>query len=90
MRNWRLVGETPAHRCPSERREQPHDEPYGEGVTMFGAHPHCSDGVAAIVRGVDLLVLAETSLVDQSGASHRLGDLWQDQPIVLVFLRHFG
>ena len=57
---------------------------------MFGAHPHCSDGVAAIVRGVDLLVLAETSLVDQSGASRRLGDLWQDQPIVLVFLRHFG
>ena len=49
-----------------------------------------ADGIAAIVRGVDLLVLAETSLVDQSGASHRLGDLWQDQPIVLVFLRHFG
>ena len=47
-------------------------------------------GIAAIVRGVDLLVLAETSLVDQSGASHRLGALWQDQPIVLVFLRHFG
>ena len=47
-------------------------------------------GIAAIVRGADLLVLAETSLVDQSGASHRLGALWQDQPIVLVFLRHFG
>ena len=49
-----------------------------------------ADGMAAIVRGVDLFALAETSLVDQSGASHRLGDLWQEQPIVLVFLRHFG
>ena len=57
----------------------------GRASRHFGA-----DGVAAIVRGVDLLLLAETSLVDQSGASHRLGDLWQDQPIVLVFLRHFG
>ena len=25
-----------------------------------------------------------------SGTQHRLGDLWRDQPVVLVFLRHFG
>jgi hypothetical protein len=39
---------------------------------------------------VDLPALSETSLVDSTGESHRLGDLWRDQPIVLVFLRHFG
>ena len=27
---------------------------------------------------------------DQDGESHRLGELWQDKPVVLVFLRHFG
>jgi hypothetical protein len=25
-----------------------------------------------------------------SGKPTRLGDLWQDRPAVLVFLRHFG
>jgi hypothetical protein len=39
---------------------------------------------------MDLAALSETSLVDHTGASHRLGDLWRDRPIVLVFLRHFG
>lgn len=39
---------------------------------------------------MDLAVLSEVSLVDSEGASRRLGDLWQDQPAVLVFLRHFG
>jgi hypothetical protein len=39
---------------------------------------------------VDLVALSDTSLADDTGALHRLGDLWRDQPIVLVFLRHFG
>jgi hypothetical protein len=39
---------------------------------------------------VDLAALSDTSLVDSTGAPHRLGDLWHDRPIVLVFLRHFG
>ena len=39
---------------------------------------------------MDLAALSEVSLVDQSGAPHRLGDFWRDRPIVLVFLRHFG
>jgi hypothetical protein len=39
---------------------------------------------------MDLAVLSDTSLVDSTGDSHRLGDLWRDRPIVLVFLRHFG
>ncbi|MDQ1521412.1 MAG: hypothetical protein QOI55_2485 [Actinomycetota bacterium] len=39
---------------------------------------------------MDLAVLSATSLVDDTGEPHRLGDLWLDRPIVLVFLRHFG
>jgi hypothetical protein len=39
---------------------------------------------------MDLAALSESSLLDATGASHRLGDLWRDRPIVLVFLRHFG
>jgi hypothetical protein len=39
---------------------------------------------------VDLAALSDASLVDSAGVQHRLGDLWRDQPIVLVFLRHFG
>jgi hypothetical protein len=39
---------------------------------------------------MDLVALSETSLVDSTGVPHRLGDLWRDRPIVLVFLRHFG
>jgi hypothetical protein len=39
---------------------------------------------------MDLATLSATSLVDGAGESHRLGDLWRDRPIVLVFLRHFG
>jgi hypothetical protein len=39
---------------------------------------------------VDLATLTDVTLVDASGAHHRLGDLWENQPVVLVFLRHFG
>jgi len=39
---------------------------------------------------MDVAALSGVSLVDAAGTSHRLGDLWRDQPIVLVFLRHFG
>jgi hypothetical protein len=34
--------------------------------------------------------LSDAALVDPAGAVHRLGDLWRDRPVVLVFLRHFG
>jgi len=39
---------------------------------------------------VDLAALEKISLRDSSGTAHRLGDLWLEQPVVLVFLRHFG
>jgi hypothetical protein len=39
---------------------------------------------------MDLAALSGTSLPDETGVPHRLGDLWRDRPIVLVFLRHFG
>jgi hypothetical protein len=39
---------------------------------------------------MDLAALSGTSLLDANGEPHRLGDLWRDRPIVLVFLRHFG
>jgi len=34
--------------------------------------------------------LAGIELADPDGGRQRLGDLWQKQPIVLVFIRHFG
>ena len=41
-------------------------------------------------RSVHLDTLSDDQLADSTGAQHRLGDLWRDQPVVLVFLRHFG
>ena len=34
--------------------------------------------------------LADVVLEDADGKSTRLGELWQDRPAVLVFLRHYG
>jgi hypothetical protein len=34
--------------------------------------------------------LAEIVLPDQDGDEVRLGDLWQDRPVALVWLRHYG
>jgi hypothetical protein len=39
---------------------------------------------------MDLNALSDLVLDDAGGAPHRLGDLWASQPVVLVFLRHFG
>ena len=39
---------------------------------------------------MDLATLSGLVLADPSGEEHRLGDLWADRPVVLVFLRHFG
>jgi hypothetical protein len=34
--------------------------------------------------------LADVVLPDQDGSDVRLGDLWADQPALLVWLRHYG
>jgi hypothetical protein len=34
--------------------------------------------------------LAEIVLPDHDGEPVRLGDLWRDGPVVLVWLRHYG
>jgi hypothetical protein len=39
---------------------------------------------------VDLERLAEVRLPDADGHVARLGDRWEGQPVILVFLRHFG
>jgi hypothetical protein len=38
----------------------------------------------------DVTALADQVLHDPGGAEHRLGDLWAEQPQVVLFLRHFG
>lgn len=41
-------------------------------------------------RGVDPGALEDITLPAAVGPPRRLGDLWARQPVVLVFLRHFG
>ena len=41
-------------------------------------------------RPMDAVALGAMSLKGTDGATHRLGDLWRERPVVLVFLRHFG
>jgi hypothetical protein len=39
---------------------------------------------------VDVAALEELRLPDSEGRERRLGDLFAERPVVLVFLRHFG
>ena len=34
--------------------------------------------------------LADIVLPDQDGVDVRLGDLWSERPVALVWLRHYG
>jgi hypothetical protein len=34
--------------------------------------------------------LADITLPDQDGNDVRLGDLWRERPVALVWLRHYG
>ena len=38
----------------------------------------------------DLEALADLTLPDQDGHDVRLGDLWRQRPVALVWLRHYG
>jgi len=39
---------------------------------------------------MDLEGLSDLELSDSTGSPRRLGDYWAEQPVILVFLRHFG
>ena len=39
---------------------------------------------------MDLRTLEHVRLRGTDGGEHRLGDLWAERAVVLVFLRHFG
>jgi hypothetical protein len=39
---------------------------------------------------MDAIALGALRLPGTDGGTHRLGDLWRERPVVLVFLRHFG
>ena len=38
----------------------------------------------------EVRLLSAIELPDELGKVIRLGDLWEDHPVVLVFLRHYG
>ncbi len=38
----------------------------------------------------DAEAFADVVLADVEGIPHRLGDLWAENPHVILFLRHFG
>ncbi|MDJ0791886.1 MAG: hypothetical protein QNJ71_08320 [Acidimicrobiia bacterium] len=38
----------------------------------------------------DTAQFADHIVVDPDGEEQRLGDLWAEQPQVILFLRHFG
>jgi hypothetical protein len=42
------------------------------------------------VTRTDTAALADITLPDFAGRDIRLGDLWQDRTVVLVWLRHYG
>ena len=38
----------------------------------------------------DTAAIADAELLDVDGNAVRLGSLWEDGPVVLVWLRHYG
>jgi hypothetical protein len=38
----------------------------------------------------DVSVLSDVVLRDIEGEQVRLGDLWADRPVVMIWLRHYG
>jgi hypothetical protein len=38
----------------------------------------------------DLRAIQDVTLPDSEGDMVRVGDLWREQPVVLVWLRHYG
>lgn len=38
----------------------------------------------------DMSVIEDVLLPDSDGNEVRIGDLWRDRPVVMVWLRHYG
>ncbi|HEV3472186.1 MAG TPA: hypothetical protein VG408_03140 [Actinomycetota bacterium] len=38
----------------------------------------------------DISAIEDLRLPDSDGNEVRIGDLWQDQPVVIAWLRHYG
>ncbi|HJR45560.1 MAG TPA: hypothetical protein VJ927_08125 [Actinomycetota bacterium] len=38
----------------------------------------------------NLRAIQDVELPDPDGQLHRVGDLWRERPVVLVWLRHYG
>ncbi len=39
---------------------------------------------------VEIVTFANTAVLDESWKEIKVGSLWQDRPVVFIFLRHFG
>jgi len=58
---------------------------YAGFAVLDAAKPRQSTNAPAHARDLEDVVLT-----DDTGQEVRLGDLWEDRPAVLVFLRHYG
>ena len=78
-----LIGQaTPRHAAHYRRRFAP-------DLTILADEDRSTYKLVGAVRG-GASELADVVLPDQDGNEVRLGDLWQDQPALLVWLRHYG
>ncbi len=42
------------------------------------------------MNSVDTKTLSQMSVLRSDGQTVRLGEFWQDQPVILAMIRHFG
>ena len=58
----------------------------------MGGDPPEVDAVVdrRILAVMDIRALESVSLSDADGQVYRLGDVWAEKPVIVVFLRHFG
>ncbi len=52
--------------------------------------PGAASGRPQVVPLETADTLADIVLPDHEGTETRLGDLWRDRPVALVWLRHYG
>ena len=62
---------------------------------MLEPGPLCEDCVCTQKKGLEEILidsrqLGQLEVLSPEGEKLRLGSLWEEQPIVLVLIRHFG